>query len=100
MSIGHNSTGINGQLQAIVQRIERLEEDKAAIAGDIKEVYAEAKANGFDTKILRKVIALRKKEAAERVEEQAILETYMGALGMLADLPLGQAALKREGLAT
>jgi uncharacterized protein (UPF0335 family) len=100
MSIGHNSTGINGQLQAIVQRIERLEEDKAAIAGDIKEVYAEAKANGFDTKILRKVISLRKKEAAERVEEQAILETYMGALGMLADLPLGQAALKREGLAT
>lgn len=98
MSIGHNSTGINGQLQAIVQRIERLEEDKAAIAGDIKEVYAEAKANGFDTKILRKVIALRKKEAAERVEEQAILETYMGALGMLADLPLGQAALKRDGL--
>ncbi len=90
---------INAQLQAIVSRIERLEEDKAAISADINEVYAEAKANGFDTKILRKVIGLRKKEAAQRAEEEAMLEVYMGALGMLADLPLGQAALKREGLA-
>lgn len=90
---------INAQLQAIVARIERLEEDKAAISADIKEVYAEAKANGFDTKILRKVIGIRKKEAAQRAEEEAMLEVYMGALGMLADLPLGQAALKREGLA-
>jgi uncharacterized protein (UPF0335 family) len=88
----------NGQLKAIVERIERLEDDKKAIAGDIKEVYAEAKANGFDTKILRKVIALRKKEAAVRAEEQSMLEVYMSALGMLADLPLGQAALEREGL--
>lgn len=91
-------TGSNGQLKAIVERIERLEEDKAAISADIKEVYAEAKANGFDTKILRKVIALRKKEAAAREEEQSMLEVYMGALGMLADLPLGQAALKRDGI--
>jgi uncharacterized protein (UPF0335 family) len=89
----------NGQLKAIVERIERLEADKAAIAGDIKEVYSEAKANGFDTKILRKVIALRKKETAVREEEQSMLEVYMAALGMIADLPLGQAALKREGLA-
>jgi uncharacterized protein (UPF0335 family) len=90
----------NGQLKAIVERIERLEDDKKAIAGDIKEVYAEAKANGFDTKILRKVIALRKKESAAREEEHAMLEVYMSALGMLADLPLGQAALEREGLAS
>lgn len=94
--IGDN---INAQLQAIVARIETLEDDKAAISADIKEVYSEAKANGFDTKILRKVIALRKKEAAERAEEEAMLEVYMNALGMIADLPLGQAALKREGLA-
>jgi uncharacterized protein (UPF0335 family) len=89
----------HGQLKAIVERIERLEEDKAAIAADIKEVYSEAKANGFDAKILRKVISLRKKEAAEREEEQSLLEVYMNALGMIADLPLGQAALEREGLA-
>jgi uncharacterized protein (UPF0335 family) len=88
----------NGQLKAIVDRIEKLEDDKSAIAGDIREVYAEAKANGFNTKILRKVIALRKKESAAREEEQAMLEVYMAALGMIADLPLGQAALEREGL--
>lgn len=89
----------HGQLKSLVERIERLEEDKAAIAGDIKEVYAEATANGFDTKILRKVIALRKKEAAAREEEQAMLDVYLAALGMLADTPLGEAAIKREGLA-
>ncbi|MCB1380717.1 MAG: DUF2312 domain-containing protein, partial [Alphaproteobacteria bacterium] len=65
---------------------ERLEEEKKAIAGDIKEVYAEAKANGFDTKILRKVISLRKKEAAEREEEQSMLDLYLSALGMIPDL--------------
>lgn len=96
MVIGSNS---NGQLRSLIERIERLEEDKKAIAGDIKEVYAEAKANGFDTKIMRKVVALRKKEAAERKEEQSLLDVYMTALGMIADLPLGEAALKREGLA-
>lgn len=93
------ATFAHGQLKSLVERIERLEDDKAAISADIKEVYAEAKANGFDTKILRKVVALRKKEAAAREEEQSMLELYMAALGMIADLPLGQAALKREGLA-
>lgn len=92
------TTFVHNQLRDLVARIERLEDDKAKIAGDIREVYSEAKANGFDVKILRKVISIRKKEAAERVEEEAILEVYMSALGMLADLPLGQAALKREGL--
>jgi uncharacterized protein (UPF0335 family) len=88
----------NGQLRAIVERIERLEADKKVISADIGEVYAEAKANGFDTKIIRKVVALRTKETAARDEEQALLDTYMAALGMIADLPLGQAALEREGL--
>lgn len=95
----NNTTFAHGQIKSIVERIERLEEDKAALSADIKEVYAEAKANGFDTKILRKVISLRKKESAAREEEQSMLEVYMAALGMIADLPLGQAALKREGLA-
>lgn len=73
----------HGQLRSIVERIERLEEEKKTIAADIKEVYAEAKANGFDTKILRKVISLRKKEASEREEEQSMLDVYMAALGMI-----------------
>ena len=70
------------QLKALVERIERLEEDKKAIADDIKEVYGEAKANGFDTGILRKIITIRKKPAAERAEEDAIMELYLQALGM------------------
>ena len=74
-----------GQLKTIVERIERLEEEKKAIAGDIKEVYAEAKGNGFDIKVLRKVISLRKKDANEREEEEAILDLYMSALGMLPE---------------
>lgn len=86
----------NNQLQSIVDRIERLEEDKASIANDIKDVYAEAKANGFDPKILRKVVALRKKAKAERDEEQTMIDMYMSALGMLADTPLGQAAIARD----
>ncbi len=72
-----------GQLRSIVERIERLEEEKAAIAADIKEVYAEAKGNGFDTKVLRKIVRMRKVDRAEREEEEAILEVYMAALGML-----------------
>ena len=74
-----------GQLKSLVERIERLEEEKKAIAGDIREVYAEAKANGFDSKILRKVITIRKKDHAEREEEEALLSLYMHALGMVPD---------------
>lgn len=84
----------NNQLQSIVERIEKLEEEKAAIANDIKEVYSEVKSNGFDPKILKQVISLRKKDAQKVAEEKAILAVYMDALGMLADLPLGKAALK------
>jgi uncharacterized protein (UPF0335 family) len=71
-----------GQLKSLVERIEKLEEEKKAIAGDIKEIYAEAKAHGFDTKVLRKVIGLRKKDLHEREEEEAILDLYLHALGM------------------
>jgi len=69
------------QLKAIVARIERLEEEKKGIADDIKEVYAEAKANGYDTKVLRKVISLRKQDRNERAEQEALLELYLGAIG-------------------
>jgi uncharacterized protein (UPF0335 family) len=72
------------QLRQIVARIERLEEEKKAIADDIKEVYAEAKGHGFDTKILRQVIRLRKVDKAELQEQEAILELYLDALGMAA----------------
>jgi len=69
-------------LKAFVERVERLEEEKKAIAEDIKEIYGEAKAHGFDTKILRKVIGLRKKDLHEREEEEAVLDLYLHALGM------------------
>lgn len=75
------------QLRAFIERIERLEEEKKTIADDIKDVYAEAKGTGFDTKILKKVVALRKKDAQERMEEDAILETYLAALGMIEAPP-------------
>ncbi|WP_117191850.1 DUF2312 domain-containing protein [Rhizobium terrae] len=71
------------QLRAFVERIERLEEEKKTIADDIKDVYGEAKSMGFDTKILKKVIALRKKDDQERMEEDLILDTYLAALGMI-----------------
>ena len=71
------------QLKAIIERIERLEEEKKTISDDIRDVYAEAKGNGFDVKALRQIIRLRKIEPTERDEQDAILETYMHALGML-----------------
>ncbi|SEG28378.1 DUF2312 domain-containing protein [Bosea lathyri] len=69
------------QLKSIVERIERLEEEKKTISDDIKEVYAEAKGNGYDVKVLRKVIAIRKRDANERAEEEAILDLYLQAVG-------------------
>lgn len=71
------------QLKAIIERIERLEEEKAGIAGDIRDIYAEAKGNGFNAKVLRKIVAIRKRDAEERQEEQAILDLYMSSLGMV-----------------
>ena len=70
-------------LKAFVERVERLEEEKKAIADDIRDVYGEAKANGFDVKALRTVVRLRKQDIDERKEQEAILETYLQALGML-----------------
>ena len=70
------------QLKSVIERIERLEEEKQAIADDIKEVYAEAKGNGFDTKIIRQVIRIRKQDTAERQEQEALLDVYLAALGM------------------
>jgi uncharacterized protein (UPF0335 family) len=72
------------QIRAFIERIERMEEEKAAISDDIKEIYAEAKGNGFDTKVLRQIIRIRKQDAAERMEQEALLELYMAALGMAA----------------
>ena len=84
--IGHNSGEVlNGtaqtQLRTVIERIERLNADADDIKADLKEVYSEAKGNGFDTKIIRKVVALRKKDRAKRQEEQAILDLYLSAIG-------------------
>lgn len=79
-------TNVNGitaeQLRAYIERIERLEDDKAGIAADIKDVYAEAKGNGFDVKVMRQVLKLRKMEANDRAEQESLLDLYMRALGM------------------
>jgi uncharacterized protein (UPF0335 family) len=71
------------QLRSYVERIERLEEEKAALAGDIRDLFAQAKSTGFDTKALRTIIKLRKQDAAERRDQEAVVATYMHALGML-----------------
>jgi uncharacterized protein (UPF0335 family) len=70
------------QLKSFVERIERLEEEKKATADDIKDVYAEAKATGYDTKVLRKVVQIRKQDKNERLEQEAILDLYLEALGL------------------
>jgi len=72
-----------GKLKSLVERIERLEEDRTAVTSDLKEVYAEAKGEGFDTKIIRKVVRLRKADAAKRQEEEALVELYISAIGGL-----------------
>lgn len=94
-AIGHNSGVIaKDQVKSIIDRVENLEEQKKATTDEIREVYAEAKGNGFDTRALRKTIQIRKLDADVRREQEMILETYMNALGMLSDAPLGQAAIK------
>ena len=71
----------SGHLKAFIERIERLEEDKAAVMADIKEVFAEAKGEGYDVKVLRKVVRIRKQDKAKRQEEEAILDLYLSAVG-------------------
>jgi len=71
-----------GQLRSLIERIERLEEEKAALTSDIREVYSEAKGTGFDTKIMRQVVRMRKLDKADRQEMEAVLDLYLSALGM------------------
>jgi len=77
------NTTAQGKLKSLIERIERLEEDKAAVANDLKEVYAEAKGEGFDVKIVRKVVRLRKQDSAKRQEEEALIDLYISAIGGL-----------------
>jgi uncharacterized protein (UPF0335 family) len=85
-----------GHLRAFIERIEKLEEEKRALTGDIKDVYAEAKGMGFDPKVMRKIVAMRREDKAKREEFEEILDLYMNALGMLGDTPLGHAAIVRD----
>lgn len=83
LDLANDVGGVSGQrLKAFIERVERLEEEKAALAEDIKDVFAECKGVGFDTKIVRKVIRLRKMDKEKRQEEEAILELYKSAIGM------------------
>jgi uncharacterized protein (UPF0335 family) len=90
--IGHNVAA--ERLMSIVERIEKLEDERKNLQSDIKDIYTEAKSAGYDVKVLRMLIASRKKDQSEWEEQQALLETYMRALGQLADTPLGQAAME------
>ena len=91
---GHNSGGIAAdRLRSIVERIERLEEERKALGSDIKDIYAEAKSAGFDVKVLRMLIAERRKEPSEVEEAETLLEVYRRALGQLVGTPLADAAL-------
>lgn len=99
-NIGHNSkierlsADVNAEhLRAFIERIERLEEEKRAIADDIKEVYSEAKGTGYDAKVMRKIVSLRRMDRQKRIEEEEILSLYMEALGEFVETPLGQAAI-------
>ncbi len=87
---GHNRVGgvAVDQLKSIIQRVENLEESKAALSADIKDVYAEAKGNGFNCKAIKKIISIRKLDASEREEEETILDTYLHALGMIPQMEM------------
>lgn len=88
--VGHNSGRKKGglavdQLRSIIERVEKLEEEKAGLAADIRDVFAEAKGNGFDVKAIRTIIQMRKQDASEREEQETVLDTYLHALGMLPE---------------
>ena len=81
--IGHNVGGVSGvRLKSFIERVERLEEEKAALAEDVRDVYGEAKATGFDPKIMRKIVSLRKQNLEKRREESELIELYKSAIGM------------------
>lgn len=82
-AIGGQGTNTGDELRLLIERVERLEEEKKGIADDIRDVMAEAKARGFDTKAIRTILKIRKKKKEDYQEEEAILETYMAALGMI-----------------
>lgn len=83
----HNTTRVGGvssdELKSIISRVEQLEAEKSGLAADIKDIFAEAKGNGFDVKAIKQIIKIRKMDASDREEQETILETYMSALGML-----------------
>jgi uncharacterized protein (UPF0335 family) len=95
--VGHNSSKTQAggltvdQLKSIIQRVEKLEEGKAGLSADIRDVFAEAKGNGFDTKAIRTIIKLRKMDDREREEQETVLDTYRRALGMPLSFDLGDA---------
>lgn len=104
-TIGHNSAEMVAntadtarRLASFVQRLERLDEEKRDIAEQMKDVMAEAKGEGFDVRTIREVLKLRRMSEADRTERQELLDVYLNALGMLADMPLGQAAMQRAGV--
>ena len=91
---GHNSVAAD-RLRSIVERIERLEEERKAIGGDIKDIYAEAKSAGFDVKVLRQLIRERRDEPAAVEERETLLDLYRRALGQLVGTPLADAAMAK-----
>lgn len=95
--IGHNSinTATAQRLLSIIERIERLEEERKALGEDVKDIFKEAKSAGYDVPTIRLLIKRRAEDAAKREEREALLETYLAALGQLADTPLGNAAMGR-----
>ena len=93
--MGEGSNGVDGEhLRAFIERIEKLEEEKLSIADDVKEIYVEAKGMGFDPKIIREVIRIRKRE-----EFEAVLELYLNALGDFVETDLGRASMPKRGVA-
>jgi len=95
---GHNTGGIAGdRLRSIIERWERLEDEKKALASDQKDVMTEAKSSGLDVAVIRAIIRERKMDEEERDEREHLMDLYKRALGMLADLPLGAAAIERAG---
>ena len=94
--IGHNSGGVAAdRLRSLIERIERLTDEKKALAADIAEVFAEAKSAGFNVKIMREIIKERAMDAADLREREELRDLYRAALGVLADTPLGRSAVER-----
>lgn len=90
---GHNTIAAD-RLHSLIERIERLEEERKQLGDDIKDIYAEAKSAGFDVKVMRQLIRERKKDPADVEEHETLLEVYRRALGMFVDTPLGEAAIR------